>query len=278
MIRHDDEGDARQGRKPLVSLHVRPPRGAPPRRKAPVARLPGSASLGAPADDFPAFRAGLNPVLEWPDRRRRPDPHLGCARAQPQGRLPRAAARRPDRHHRALGLRQVEPCLRHDLRRGPAPLRRVAVGLRAPVPGPDGQARRRLDRGPLAGDLDRPEDDLAQPALDGRHRHRDLRLPAPAVGADRPSALPQLRRADRRAVGRADRRPRDDARRGHPVHGARAGRARAQGRVQGPARGAARGGLHARQDRRRAAPARGARSSSTRSTSTTSRWSWTGSR
>jgi hypothetical protein len=33
------------------------------------------------------------------------------------------------------------------------------------------------------GDLDRAEDHLAQPALDRRHRHRDLRLHAPAVGA-----------------------------------------------------------------------------------------------
>ena len=40
------------------------------------------------------------------------------------------------------------------------------------------------------GDLDRPEDDLAQPALDGRHRDRDLRLPAAALGADRPASLP----------------------------------------------------------------------------------------
>ena len=47
-------------------------------------------------------------------------------------------------------LGQVQPRLRHDLRRGPAPLRRVALGVRAPVPRPDGQARRRLHRGPLA--------------------------------------------------------------------------------------------------------------------------------
>ena len=38
-----------------------------------------------------------------------------------------------------------------------------------------------------------------QPALDGRHRHRDLRLPAPALRADRPSALPELRPADHRS-------------------------------------------------------------------------------
>ena len=37
--------------------------------------------------------------------------------------------------------------VRHHLRRGPAPVRRVAVGLRPPVPRPDGQARRRLHRG-----------------------------------------------------------------------------------------------------------------------------------
>ena len=38
-----------------------------------------------------------------------------------------------------------------------------------------------FDRGAVAGDLDRAEDDLAQPALDGRHGDRDLRLHAPAV-------------------------------------------------------------------------------------------------
>ena len=38
----------------------------------------------------------------------------------------------------------------------------------AAVPRPDGQARRRLHRGPVAGDLDRPEVGVAQPAIDGR--------------------------------------------------------------------------------------------------------------
>ena len=51
------------------------------------------------------------------------------------------------------------------LRRGAAALRRVAVGLRPAVPGADGEARRRLHRGPVAGDLDRAEDDLQEPAL-----------------------------------------------------------------------------------------------------------------
>ena len=48
-------------------------------------------------------------------------------------------------------------------------------------------------------DLDRSEDDVAKPALDRRHRDRDLRLPAPALRAGRPAALPRLRAADRRA-------------------------------------------------------------------------------
>ena len=89
-----------------------------------------------------------------------------------------------------LRLGQVVPRLRHHLRRRPAALRGVALGLRAPVPRPDGQARRRLHRGPLAGDLDRPEVGVAQPPLDGRDHHRGLRLPASPVRADRGAALP----------------------------------------------------------------------------------------
>ena len=143
---------------------------------------------------------------------KQPDRRLRGPRAQPQGHLARAAARRAGGDHGPVGLGQVEPRVRHDLRRGPAPLRGVAVGVRAAVPRPDGQARRRLDRGALAGDLDRPEDDLAQPALDGRHGHGDLRLPAAAVGARGQAPLPDLRPADRRPVGRADHRPGDGAR------------------------------------------------------------------
>ena len=158
--------------------------------------------------------------------------------------------------HRPLRVRQVEPCLRHDLRRGAAPLRRVAVLLRAAVPRPDGEARRRLDRGPLAGDLDRPEDDLAQPALDGRHRDRDLRLPAPALGADRHPVLPRVRRGDHRPDPGADRRPADDARGGDQIHGHGAGRPRPQRRVREIARADAARGLLAGQGQRRAAPPR----------------------
>ena len=185
------------------------------------------------------------------------DRGLGGAGAQPQGHLAGAAARCPGCHNRAVGLGQVEPRVRHDLRGGPAPLRGVAVGVRAPVPRADGQAGRGLDRGSLAGDLDRPEDDLAQPALDGRHGDGDLRLPAAAVGARGQAALPDLRAPDRGPVGGADHRPGDGAGGGDALHGAGAGRARTQGRVRQAARGAARGWLRAREDRRSRAHARG---------------------
>ena len=112
------------------------------------------------------------------------------------------------------GQRQVEPRLRHDLRRGPAPLRREPERVRPPVPRPDGEAGRRPDRRPVAGHLDRPEGRVAQPALDGRHRHRDLRPPAAAVRADRHPALPQRPR-HRAPDGPADRRPGPGPARGH---------------------------------------------------------------
>ena len=47
-----------------------------------------------------------------------------------------------------------------------------------------------FDRGPVAGNLDRAEDDLAQPALDRRHGHRDLRLHAALMGAGRRPLFP----------------------------------------------------------------------------------------
>ena len=99
------------------------------------------------------------------------------------------------------GSGKSQPRLRHDLRRGPAPLRREPERLRPPVPRPDGEAGRRPDRRAVAGHLDRPEGRVAQPALDGRHRHRDLRPPAAAVRADRHPALPQRpRRSSARRV------------------------------------------------------------------------------
>ena len=199
---------------------------------------------------FARYNAVPNGCLRRADRPRRP-------RAQPEGHHRPPAAERLDLHHRALRLREVEPCLRHDLRRGPAPLRRVALGLRAAVPPDDGEAGRRLHRRPQPGDLDRPEDHLAQPALHRRHRHGDLRLPPPAVRAHRPPPLPDLRQADRRTEPGSDRRPDPPAPAGDEVHCQRPGRPRPQGRVQGRLRGVAPGRLHAREGRRRAPSARG---------------------
>ena len=72
-------------------------------------------------------------------------------------------------HHRAVGLGQVVARLRHALRRGPAALRGVALGVRAAVPRADGEARRRLHRRHLARGRDRAAQPHALLALDGRH-------------------------------------------------------------------------------------------------------------
>ena len=118
------------------------------------------------------------------------------------------------------------------------------------------------------GRLDRPEVDQPQPALDRRHDHRGLRLPAPAVRPGRPAALPGLRRADHPADPAADRRPAARAARGHPVPGAGAGRPRPQGRVRRPVPRAADQGLRPGPGRRRGRRADRAARRSTRSSST----------
>ncbi len=79
------------------------------------------------------------------------DRRARCARAQPQERHGRVPARPPGGHHGPVsGQRQVEPRVRHDLRRGPAPLRREPQRVRPAVPGPDGEAGRRPDRRAVA--------------------------------------------------------------------------------------------------------------------------------
>jgi hypothetical protein len=119
----------------------------------------------------------------------------------------------------SVGLRQVFARLRHALRRRAAPLCRVPVGLRPAVPAAHGEARRRPDRGALAGDFDRTEGDQPQPALDRRHGDRNPRLPAPAIRPRRHALLRRTpvaaRGADRFADGRSGagarrRQPADD--------------------------------------------------------------------
>ena len=183
-----------------------------------------------------------------PHRARRP-------RAQFAERRHLISARCDGRLHRSVRFGQVLPGVRHHLRRGPATLRRVAVRVRPAVPRADGQAGRRLHRGPLAGRVDRPEVDLPQPAVDGRHHHRDLRLPPAA--ASRGSATRTAPSAASRspADAAADRRPGAGDAGGHAVPDPRAGRARAEGRVRGPVRRAAVQGLRPGPHRRRRPPA-----------------------
>ena len=155
-----------------------------------------------------------------------------------------------------VGLGQELARVRHHLRRRPAALRREPVGLRAPVPRADAEARRRFDHRPVAGDRDRAEDHLEQPALDRRHGHRDLRLSAPAVRPHRHPLLARDRPADREPDGLADGRPHHGPARGRAALPAGADRARPQGRVpQGVGRVAA-PGLSAGQGRRQAVRAR----------------------
>src|SRR5580700_10133291 len=55
--------------------------------------------------------------------------YSGRAAAQPEKHQPRNPPEHPNRHHWAFRLRQVLSSLRYHLRRGPAPLRRIAFRL-----------------------------------------------------------------------------------------------------------------------------------------------------
>ena len=201
-----------------------------------------------------------------------------CARAQPQGRLPRPAPRRPDRVHRAVRVGQVQPGLRHDLRRGPAPLRRVAVGLRPPVPRPDGQARRRLHRGPLAR---RSRSTRSRPAA--TRGRRSARSPRSTTTCGCCSPAPAGRTA-RSAASRSAGRPRSRSSTGCSSS-TRAPGSRCSRRWSGAARASTSSCSASCRPRATAGPGSTARPcrwpsrpSSTRSTSTRSRSSSTGSR
>ena len=210
-----------------------------------------------------------------PPRPPQDHPRPGRAGAQPQECRPGDPARRAGGVHGAVRLGQVVAGVRHHLRRRPAALCGEPVGLCAPVPGDDAEARCGPHRRALAGHLHRAEDHLQEPALHGRHRHRDLRLPAPAVRARRRALLAGHGPAHREPDGAADGRPGAGAARGHAALPAGADRARA-GRAS-----TARSWPSCR--RRASSASRSTasstrsptRPSSTRSTSTTSTWWWT---
>ena len=131
--------------------------------------------------------------------------------AQPQEYRSDAAARQADHRHRCQRVGEVVAGLRHDLRRRAAPLRRVALGLRAAVSRADGEAGRRSHRRHFAGDCDPAEEQRPQSAVDRRDDDGDSRLHAAAVCPRRADVLPQLREGSRprnRGGGRAEaRRP-----------------------------------------------------------------------
>ena len=164
-------------------------------------------------------------------------------------------ARQAGRLHRPVGLGQVVARVRHDLRRGAAPLRRVAVGVRAPVPRADGEARRRLHRGAVAGDLDRPEGHRR--ATRARPSARSPRSTTTCACCSRASAMPHCpnaRQSDRRSrrsqqiVDRILALPE-----GTRILVLGAGRARPQGRVPAASsRTSGKAGFVARARRRRA--------------------------
>ncbi len=196
-------------------------------------RRAGSAAIIAPRMvEFHVWARPDCPCNEYP-----PDLRPRRARPQPE-RDRRGPAAQPARgHHGAVGVRQVVARLRHDLRRGAAALRRIALGLRPAVPRADGEAGRRFDRGPVAGALDRAEDDRRQPAVDGRDGDRDLRLSPPALRQHRRRALPDVRPRHHLAGDRPDRGAGDDVSARHPHQRPGARRARPEGRVQeGPRR------------------------------------------
>ena len=168
----------------------------------------------------------------------------------------RDSARPPGRHHRALRLGQVVARLRHDLRRGAAPLRRVAVGLCAPVPGADGEAGRRFDRGPVAGHLHRAEDHRARTRA--RPSARSPRSTITCGCCSRASARRTATTAGARSRAQTVQQIVDQLMKlpaGHAPPRAGADRARPQGRVPQGAGRSAQGRLRARPHRRHAARA-----------------------
>ena len=117
--------------------------------------------------------------------------YSGRAHSQPRQYLARNSARQADRRHGRFGLGQIEPGVRHALCRGAAPLRAEPLDLRAAVPRADGAAGRRCDFRNPAGARAAPEEHHQECALDGRHRHRNQRLPAAAVCDGRKTMCPR---------------------------------------------------------------------------------------
>src|SRR4028119_1416098 len=108
--------------------------------------------------------------------------------------------------------------------RGPPP-------PRPPLPREDAETGRRAYRRLVARHLDRAEDHQPQSPLDGRHRHRNLRLYAPALGARRHPLTARHRRADPGPAGQPNGRPGNGPARRQPPLPPRPRRPRPPGRA-----------------------------------------------
>src|ERR1700746_3411191 len=95
---------------------------------------------------------------------------------QPQEYQPGNPQEFANRNYRTVRFRQVVVGLRHHLRRGSAPLRGVAFGIRTPIAGPDGASGRGRDRRAFAFDCHRAKDDDSFATINGGYDYRDLRL------------------------------------------------------------------------------------------------------
>ena len=174
------------------------------------------------------------------------------ARAQSQERRRCAATRAIHGDHRSLRQRQEHLGVRHTVRRGPAPLSRIAERLCAPVRAAGLAARRGRDPRDSADRRHRAAHEPRRAQEHGRDPDRDLPFPAPAVRQARRPVLPGVRGADRTAARGCDRcAPADGVpRQTHRTAGA-VGR-RAQGPVHGARQVGARQGLRDALRRRRA--------------------------
>ena len=162
-----------------------------------VARLPVFAHRRRPRRVSGGIAAPAAIVAREPGRaggQRQRDPHPQRARAQPEEHRRRNPARPFHRHHRDLRQWQEHARVRHPVRRGAAPLSRVAERVRAAVRAARRTPRGRRDLRHSADGCDRAANEPRWPQEHRRDADRDLPLPAAAVREARHAALPRSRR------------------------------------------------------------------------------------